>query len=92
MFCRSRLTNTAATRSRSSLRPVSFSTIEASTMASSSDLKGRSFLRCAQSLLGELPGLRLHAVDDGLARHAALDDEGLGQQRAFRRHAPRCRP
>ena len=49
MFCRSRLMKTAATRSRSSLRPVSFSTIEASTMASSSDLRGKSFLRCAQA-------------------------------------------
>ena len=85
MLALSRLTNTAATRSRSSLRPVSFSTIEASTMASSSDLKGRSFLRCAQAF-GRLARFGLHAIEDRLALRAAIDHEGLGQQRSFRRH------
>jgi hypothetical protein len=45
MFCLSRLMNTAATRSRSSLRPVSFSTIDASTTASSHVLIGKPFWR-----------------------------------------------
>ena len=48
IFWRSRLTNTAATRVRSSGLPVSFSMIEASTTSCSGDLIGRSGARRSQ--------------------------------------------
>ena len=48
IFCFSRLTNTAATRLRSSGLPVSFSTIEASVTSCSGVLTGRSGLRRSQ--------------------------------------------
>ena len=48
IFCRSRLTNTAATRVRSSGLPVSFSMIEASVTSCSGVLIGRSELRRSQ--------------------------------------------
>ena len=88
MFWRRRLTNTAATRSRSSPRPVSFSTIEASTRASSARLE-------RQLLLALPPGFLDHLAGFGLAYGrrrpgAAMprcDDEGLWQQRPLGRHA-----
>ncbi len=81
----SRLTNTAATRVRSSARPVSFSTIEASVTSSCGDFSGRSGSRCAQISCSVLLSSLLHALDDLLARRAAGELVGLRQQRALAR-------
>ena len=64
----SRLMKTAATRERSSLRPVSFSTIEASVTNSSTSAIGRSGARRAQMLVDQLLLVGQHLVDDLLAR------------------------
>ena len=86
IFCRSRLTNTAATRLRSSALPVSFSTIEASVTSCSGDLDRN--IRIAA-----LPDFRqhallglLHALDHLLARGAARKFVGFRQQGAFARY------
>ena len=85
IFCRSRLTNTAATRVRSSGLPVSFSMIEASITSCSGVLIGRSDAAAVPDLLHRARLRLLHALDHLLARGAAREPVGLRQQRAFAR-------
>ena len=85
MRWRSRLTNTAATRERSSGRPVSFSTIEASVTSASGVLTGTSGAAPLPDLLQHAAMRLLHALDRLLARRAAREIVGLRQQRAFLR-------
>jgi hypothetical protein len=82
MPMRSRLTNTPATRPRSAGRPVSFSTMEASTSASSGDFSGVSGARWPRPRPGALQG----AV--GAAQHRQVADAaavgiGVGEEAAF---------
>ena len=77
--------NTPATRVRSSARPVSFSTIEARITSSCGRLDRQIGRAALPDLAQSLALRRLHGVDDLLARHAALELVGVGQQRAFAR-------
>src|SRR5437868_8294820 len=87
IFCRSRLTNTAATRVRSSGLPVSFSMIDASVTSCSGVLIGRSEVPIPDLLDRALLGLP-HALDHLLARGAEGEPIGLRQQGALARNVP----
>src|SRR5664280_957609 len=77
-----RLTNTEATRERSSGLPVSFSTIEASVTSCSCVLTGRSAMRCSQISCTKW---RCACCMRWMicARHAAGEFVGFRQQRAL---------
>ena len=77
--------NTAATRVRSSARPVSFSTMEARITSSCGVFTGRSRRAALPDLVQGLAMGRLHGVDDLLPGHAALELVGVRQQRPFAR-------
>src|SRR4029453_19241928 len=88
IFCLSRLTNTAATRVRSSARLVSFSMMEARMMSCSGVLTGRSGTRPSPPSPPQ-PILRLpHPLDNLLAREAAIEMIAVGQQGALAGNLP----
>ena len=81
MRWRMRFANTAATRERSSARPVSFSTIEASVTSASGDLHRHLAVAPVPDLLQHAAVRLLHALDRLLARRAAREVVGVRQQR-----------